>query len=461
MQINQENTGAATATIEIIIGKADYEPKVDKALKEYQRKAAMPGFRPGKVPFGMVRKMYGSAVLAEQINKLVSDSLNEYIYGNKIRLLGYPLPDAERTGQIDFEGGNDLHFFFEVGLAPEIDIDFSSLTENYIKVNADEKEIQKVVDNMLKEYPETTYPEDVAENDQLVLKVVQADADGNEVEEGIEKEVQLDLKKLNEDGKKSFIGKTDGAEFIVNFEQILGKEEATSLLELGEESEAIANSNFNVIITDIKREIPAELNEDFFNRMFPDAEITTEEEFKARIGQEIEKQFDQQSNYLFFNEVLEKLINETPIELPETFLKKWMVDNSDGKITMEQAEDDFKKYSKSIRFELIEGALKEKYPEELHVSQQEMRQHVMSYFMGQFMGQMELTKELEMSLSSTVDNILKNEKEASRIERQLTEQKMIKLFNEKVTKVEDIKTPEEFNKFIEERNKSQEDEINE
>lgn len=457
MQVLQQNADNGTATIEVILSKQDYEPRVEKALREYQRKAAMPGFRPGKVPFGMVKKMYGSSVTAEQINKMVSDSLNEYIFGNKIKLLGYPLPDAERTGQIDFENDQDLHFYFEVGLAPEIEIDFSSLTESYIKVKADEKEIQKVVENMLKEYPEITNPEEVSENDLLELKIVQADADGNEVEGGIENEVQLDLKKLNEEGKKFFVGKPDGAEFIVNFEQILGKEEAIALLHLGEEAEVLVGSNFNVVIIEIKREVPAELNEDFFNRMFPNAGITTEEDFKERIGQEIEKQFEQQSNYLFFNAVLEKLINETPMQLPEEFLKKWMVDNSEGKITAEQANEDFDKYYQSIRFELIEGALKEKFSEELLVTRQEMRQHVMSYFIGQFMGQMEITDELEQTMSTTVDNILKNEKEASRVERQLTEQKMVKLFSEKVTKVEEVMTPEQFNSFVEAKNKAEED----
>lgn len=457
MEVLQESTGKGTATIEVIISKQDLNPKVEKALKTYQRRASMPGFRPGKVPMGMVKKMYGSAVMAEELNNLVSESLNNYIFENKINLLGYPLPDTERSGQIDLESDEDLHFFFDIGLAPEIDVDLAQFTETYHLVKADDAEIQKVVDRMLDENPDTIHPETIEAGDMIDLRIVQADAEGNEVAEGLDKFVKLELKDAGEEAEKFFVGKPSGDEFVLNFEQLLGAEKAEQLLNLEEEQKDLLTSDFNVIIDDISREVPAELNPDFFNRMFPYSSIETEEEFRARIAEELERQLNQQSEMLFFNTVFDRLINETQIELPEEFLKKWLIDRNQGAMTEEQAVEDLEKHKKSIHFQLIEESLKLKYPNTIEVSNEEIRNFVKAYFFQQFGGQTDISKELDESLNGIVDNILKDENEVMRVERQLAEQKMIKLFNEKVTKVEETVTPDGLKEIIENYNKTQEE----
>lgn len=451
MQVSKEQTGEATATIEIKITKADYEPEVNKSLKEYQRKASIPGFRPGKVPFGLVKKMYGDALLADSVNKFVSNSLNDYIIENKIKIIGYPLPDLDRTGSIDFDTNDEFSFFFNIAMSPEFDINLEDISLTYPKVKASEEEIQNTIDKLLIDYPNTVYPDSLKAGDEVELRLVEADQDKNEIENGYSGKARFNVDEITDQNiKDAFLSSVLGAEFVVNLNEAFGGDEKViTLLNLNDEQHELASSNFNVVIDEIVSTELAELNEEFFKKIFPSDEINSEEDFRNRIGTEIEKQLEQQSDYFVYSLALKKVIEETPVNLPEEFMKRWIVDNSEGKLSAEEIESSYPDYEKSLRFQLIEEKLIGKYPE-LKVEEQEVRRFVLNYFFGSMPPDMEIDEDMENRLASTVDSILKNKKEEQRIISELRERKMIKLFKEKVSLTEQEMTPEEFKKLVSE-----------
>lgn len=447
MQVIKELKGDVSASIEVKISKTDFEPEVNKALKEYQRKASVPGFRPGKVPFGMVKKMYGNAILAEEVNKLVSETLNNYLKENEIRILGYPLADIDRTGLIDFDSDADKSFFFNVAIAPLLDIKLEEMEFSYPKVKADAAEVQKTVDRLLNDFPEITYPETFAKGDSIELRSTEVDAEGKEIEDGYQATVLLESDAIvDEESLNLFEGKELGSEFIFNFRKALQDDEKViKALRLSEENNHLIHNDFNVVIDELKRVAPAEVNESFFKRVFPADEIANEDDFRSRVAQEIEKQLDSQSDYFVYSVALKKLVEETPMQFDEEFLQKWIADSSNGEYSFEDIRDNYKDYEKTIRFQLIEEEMLRQYPE-LKVTKEEVRQHVASYFMGQM--QMEITPEMEGFFNTTIDSILKNKKEEDRIVRQLFENKMMHLFREKLKLVDKIVTPDEFKEMI-------------
>ncbi|MDP2237753.1 MAG: trigger factor family protein [Bacteroidales bacterium] len=449
MQVLKEQTSDSTATIEIKLVKADYEPEVNKALRDYQRKASVPGFRPGKVPFGMVKKMYGHSILADQVNKIVSDSLNNYIQDNEIRILGYPMADAERTGTFDFDKDEEFNFYFNVALAPEINIDLSEFNLTYPKITADPDEVQKTIDKLLADYPRTTYPESVEQQDALELRVSELNDEGVEVQDGYQTIVKLNVSDITgEDSKNDLLNKVLGSEFVLNLNKAIGDNDKTKkLLKLNDEQTQLLNADYNVIIDEIMRKEPSEMNEDFFNTIFPEQDVATEEDFRQRIKSEIEKQFDQQADYLVYSMGLKKILEETPISFPREFMMNWIVENANGKLSAKEVDENYDEYEKSMRFQLVEEYLIGKYPE-LKVESQEVRRFVMSYFFGQMPQDMEIDEQMEKSLSSTVDSILKNNDEKQRIIHQLRERKMVALFKSKLTLTEQAMSPEEFKNFV-------------
>lgn len=450
MQVHHEQSGKSQLTIEVKVNKADIENDVNKALRDYQRKVAMPGFRPGKVPFGMVKKMYGPSMMAEQMNKAVSTALNDYINDNNLKILGYPIADADRTGNIDFDNSSEFSFYFDAGLSPEIDINLSEMSIVYPKVRVSEEEIDTTIDKMREDYPSTIYPETVEAEDELELKLAEADEAGNEIAEGFESTIVLKLKEFSDtEIKEAFVGKTDGSEFVVNFAKYLSTEQIIKLLDLYDEVDAqgLSERNFNVVITMITRTQKSELNEEFFARVFQNEEVTTEADFRLRIGDEIQKHMDEQSKYLVYSIALKKIIDETVMELPHGFMKRWIMDNSEGAITTDDIEKNYSDYEKSLRFQLIEDHLTQKYPE-LHVDKNEVRMFVLQHFFGRMMGNIDqMDDQMKERMLQTVDSLLKNKKEEQQIVSQLRERKLVELFNKQLKLEEKEMTQDEFKEF--------------
>ncbi len=454
MNITHEPLSDLSAKIQIKVSKDDYEKEVDAELKKYQRQASMPGFRPGKVPFGMVKKMYGPSITGEKINQLVSDALNNYLVEQKMPVIGYPLPMQEATDIDAVKDNEDISLTFEVGFAPEINIDLSKIDVPLIDIKATDDDIQKTDNNIIDNNPEITSVDIVGENDRLEIKLVQANEAGEEVEGGFEKEVKLHLDQITDkESKEALIGKEAGSEFIFNLAKAMGSDEAViKFLQLGEDELEMAKSDFNLIIQDIVYEEKPALDEALFEKIFPGKEIKDEVTFKEHLKVDIETQFAQEHKRYFFGKAVDQLLEQVDLPLPVDFLKRWLIETSEGKLKMEELDKEFEsKYAKGIRWQLIEAELIKQNPK-LAVKEEEIRAHVKSYFFGS-MGLDIMDEEMGQRMDGIIDTMLKNKEETRRISNQLSETKLTDLFLDKMPRKTESMSYEAFVTKVNEEHK--------
>ena len=291
MNVTQESTGDLTAVVKIELVKEDYESQVITVLKDYQRKASMPGFRPGKVPMGLVKKMYGKAAIAEEVNKVISDSLHNYMTENDIKTLGHPLPNEDRQKMIDFDTQETFDFYFDIAIQPEVNIELSDkIKMDYIKIKVDDASIDKYIDDLRKKNGKPVNSEKSEEDDILRGKIVELDEDGKIKEGGIENETSFGIDLIKSKTiKKKFIGKGAGDKIIFN--PLKASENATEVASiLGIDSKAAEEikGDFEFIIETVTRFEPAEVNEEFYAGVFPGETFKEEKDFRDKLGKELE-----------------------------------------------------------------------------------------------------------------------------------------------------------------------------
>ena len=334
MNITQSTKGENLISIKISVEKADYQETVEKSLRQLRQRANVPGFRPGMVPMGMVKKMYGANAKMEALNTVVSDALNKHIADNKLDLIGYPLSDNEQQQPADLEKQDDIDFYFEAALRPEINVDYTNTMVDFYHIIPTDEEVDKVIEDLIERNPDTSHPETVGENDRLEMKVREAE-DGKEVEDGFQKDgvyIHMDQIK-DEECRKQLIGKEVGAEFIINLAKAFGSEEAVAKI-LGEE--APVDSDYNIIIDDAIRNEKPELNEDFFEKIFPKQDVKDLDTFKQKVKAEMEKQHEAETDPILFNKMIDELVAAVRFDLPDAFLKRWIVENSRGEVKAEE-----------------------------------------------------------------------------------------------------------------------------
>ena len=408
MEITRENTGELTATIKMVISPADHNESVTKILKDYQRKANVPGFRPGHVPFGMIKKLYGGAVFAEEVNKLVSGKLQQYIEDEKLDILGQPLPNTTLTPEFDWKEGQDIEFFFDLGLAPKFDFVLDDkIAVDFHVIKVDDTMIDKYVDDMRERFGNMINPEVAGEKDILFGEFVQLDAEGNALEAGIKhaSKVTIDLI-ADADVKGKLIGSKVGD--VVVFNPLKATDnalESSSMLGITKAEVEEMESDFSFTISEISTMSPAEMNEEFFDKVFPAAEIKTEEAFRNQVREESEKAFVADSDHLFAHHMQEELVKAVTLELPDEFMKRWLTESNEGKLTAEDIERDYSKYAESMKWQLIENKII--HEAGIEVGDQEIKDYVKDYYL-QGWRTMPLTDDLMERLESIADSFLKD-----------------------------------------------------
>ena len=452
MNTTQAQKGEQLISIKINVLKEDYEPQVKKELNKLQHKAQVPGFRPGMVPFGMIKKMYGAQATIEVLNTLVSETLNNYILENKLDLIGFPLSDPDHQQPVDFDKQDSLDFFFEAAIRPEIKVDYTKSKVDFAHIIADDAAIDKTIEEIVERNPEVSHPETIGENDVLELKVREAE-DGKELEDGFKKDyVLLDLKDIKtKTNKKKLVGKTTGAEFIINFATILGgQEKATKILG----NDAPADSDYNIIIDDIRHEEKPELNEEFFKKIFPSQELKDLDAFRASVKEEMEKQYTNETDRILFTKMIDALVDNTPFALPDEFLKRWIFENNQGKLSVEDIEKNYaENYSKGLRWQLIEDSIV-KENMDLAITDDEVKGFLRSQiFPGLDYNTME--DDMKARLDKIVDNYLKNEEQINNVKNQLADVKMTNFLKTKMSINYTDQTYDEFIKSLEAETKKE------
>ena len=349
MNITNESTGPLTALLKIEIEPADYTAAIEKQITDYKRKAKIPGFRPGHIPTGLIKKMYGKAILADEVNKLISDNLLNYIKEQKIQILGNPLPNPEKNSALDFDNQESFEFYFDLGLAPEfsVPVDEDLQIESYT-ITVDDAMVDKYIEDLHKRFP------------------------------------------------------------------IPG---------LHESEEPISG-------TDEHSVVPAEMNAEFYNRVYPGLELQTEEEFREHVRKETSLSLSGESENLLFSNITKALVKNTEMPLPDEFLKRWLHENNEGKYSPDEIEKNYPAFADSMKWQLIENKLIKE--NDLEVTDQDIRLYLGVYFFRQ-VNIDDADPETKKRFESIVESIMQNEEQVQRIHDQLSHEKLMSYFKSAMT----------------------------
>ncbi|WP_288206013.1 trigger factor [uncultured Parabacteroides sp.] len=361
MNVSLKNIDAVSGIVKLEIVKADYAEQVEKSLRNFRQKANVPGFRKGMVPMGMVKKMYGKHVLAEEVNKLVSDKLYNYIHESKLNILGEPMPNESEQQPINFDTQEDFEFCFDVAIAPEINIELSKNDKlPYYQVDIDEEMMGQQVDAYTSNFGTYDKVDEVEEKD--MVKGTVAELENGSPKEGgivVEDAVLMPAYMKDEAEKAKFVGAKVNSVIIFNPNKAYEGAEAeiASFLKVDKEVVAGITSDFSFEITEITRHKKAELNQDLFDKVFGEGVVNSEEEFKNKIKEALADQFTPQSDYKFLLDAREVLVQKAgELKFADDMLKRWLVAANEN-TTAEKVEEDFPKIIEDLKYQLIKENL--------------------------------------------------------------------------------------------------------
>lgn len=398
MEITQDKHSANQASIKIKLNEADYQPKVDAKLRDFAKKSNIKGFRPGKAPISMVKSMYGTSVLVEEINSILSESLNSYLKEQTFKILGDPLPQNQ-NGVIDWKSQKEFEFDYKIGFVESVDLTLDpKIKATKYSIKVDDKLINETLENLTSQYGNSTNPEVSEEGDRIYgdLKAKEGD---------FEKTVSLDLTKITKKLAGYFVGvkKEDVIEFDAKDVKKGQWEEAFGLSE--EESSALEGA-LTLTVKNINRTETAEMNQEFFDKIFGPDQVSSEEEFITKVRETLQANYDKESK-VFTEEELKKVLTEAAkVDLPETFLKEWLLIANDGKVTEEDVEKEFPIYSKQLTWSLISNEIATK--NEIRAEHEEVIEKTKQMVREQFAAS-GLGAQMEDSMDMFVDNYLKGE----------------------------------------------------
>ncbi len=357
MNIEQKNIDGVNATITLQIEKSDYQEKVDKTLRTYRQKANIPGFRPGNIPASLVKKMYGKAVLAEEINRLISEKLFGYIRENDIRILGEPLPNQTEQKEIDFDTQDSFEFVFDLGIAPEFDVELSKkVSAPYYDIQVDDKMIENAVKSYTGRFGSYDQVDDVQEDDVLKGELLELNANGKVNEEGIKvADAVLSPKYIKDEAQKAlFVGAAKEGVVVFNPQKAFENEtEISSMLKISKEQAKELTSDFQLTIKGITRFKEAELNQELFDKAFGEGVIKSEEEFKQKLTEEMKASLVVDSDYKLMIDAKDVLVKKLDgLEFPDTFLKRWLLANDENK-TEAIIDEQYPKMVEELKWHLI------------------------------------------------------------------------------------------------------------
>ena len=440
MKITREQREVGTSVLKVVVGEADYGEAVDKALREYKRKVNVPGFRPGMVPMGVVRKMYGKGVVAEQAYKLASNSVFEYLQKENIDYVGDVIP-SEEQGDFDFENNTEHEFMFEIGEAPKIELELTKddkLTYNKIKV---EKEIfEAYKDNYLRRYGRLVDVEKVEKDEALTVTL----DNGDMRIEG----AYLGLISMSDEERKPFEGKKVGDTMEIDVNEVYkSASQRASILQVKEDELESINPKFTAEITQIRQFANPELNEEFFKMAFPDGKITSEAELDKYLNDEVEMEMGREADYLFTIRVRNFLMEKAALQMPEAFIKRWLYTINEGKFSMEDIEKDFDAFLKMFTWNYIQKHFIQTY--ELTVSPEEIEAEAKEFAKAQF-AQYGMPSAPEEMLTNFAKQILENKEQAQKIYEKLYELKVVEYVKSKIKVTNKSVTSEEFAKLAQE-----------
>ncbi|MBN2349274.1 MAG: trigger factor [Bacteroidales bacterium] len=449
MNINRENIDELNAILRIKLTKEDYEDKVSSVLKDYRKKARIDGFRPGKVPFGLISKMYRKPILVEEINKIVSESITKYLIDEKLNILGDPLPHEENEKTIDWDNDTEFDFAFDLGIAPEFEFSISKKDKiPFYKIKIDEPLRNKYIDSYTSRFGSFVPADVTKDNEMLKAEIQQLDQDNQILEAGIKVEdasISIDMIK-DDKAKKKFIGLKVNDSLTVDIKKAFPNEtDLAAMLKVDKDNLKNINGNFLVTVRSISKYKKAEVNAELWDKLYGKDVVKSKEEFIQRIEEEIKVGIERDGDYKFRLDGKDILLKKFKKELPVEFLKRWIKATNKENITDEQLTEEFPHFEKDLKWQLIKDKIA--HDNEISVNEEELVAFAKEFAMMQFR-QYGLYDVPEENLVNYARELLKKDEERRRIYDKKMEDKVFEVIKNLV-KVDDKDiSSEKFNKMF-------------
>ncbi|MCE7058602.1 trigger factor [Dyadobacter sp. CY343] len=364
MEVLLEKSSPTLASLKVTLNKEDYQPKVDKTIKDYSKKVNLKGFRPGKVPSHVIQRMYGKSILVDEVNNLLSTAVSNYIRENKLQVVGDPVPDRDKAAEVNWDKATEFEFVYELGVASDFEVNLSELpaVKRYT-INVDDNELNKTLDSLRERFADSIHPE-VSEAGDMIFGELKQDSSE------FTTRTAIPTKQVKEEAVAKFIGVKKDDVITFDIQDTFSDESAIAHV-TGKKKEDIGtlSGDFVLTVEDITRQAPAEFNQEFFDKVLGPGQADSEEQFKEKVLEIIKGNYERETEALLRRDIEFALLDNISIDVPEEFLKDWLERSNEGKFTRDQIEEQFEDFKKSLKLSLIKNrvadreSVKVEYPE--------------------------------------------------------------------------------------------------
>lgn len=450
MNITKDNIDELNAVLSISLEKEDYAARVENVLKDYRKKARIDGFRPGKVPFGLINKMYKKPVLVEEVNKIISESITKYLVDEKLNILGEPIPHEGDQKSIDWDNDTQFEFKFDLGFVPEFELKISARDKvPYYLIKADDALIDKYIESYTQRFGEFISVNEITEKEMLKCELKQLDQQDNIDNEGIQvEEATLSVEMIKDKGiKKSVLAAKKGDTLNIDLKTAYPSDaEIAGILKIDKEKVADMNAKFSVLINDITRFRNAEINQELFDKVFGAGVISEEKQFRERIKEEAKKGMLQDSDYRFTIDAKDMLLKKFKSDLPNEFLKRWLLLINEGKYSRDQIDEEFEKFEEDLKWQLIKDKILTE--NELQITDEDMMAGAKDIARMQF-SQYGMNNVPDEHLDEFARKMLEREDDRKNVISRVNEVKVMRFVRNTVKVDEKEVSSEKFNKLFE------------
>jgi trigger factor len=364
MEVLLEKNSPTLASLKVTLTKEDYQPKVDKVIKDYSKKANLKGFRPGKVPSHVIQRMYGKSILVDEVNNLLSTAVSNYIRENKLQVVGDPVPDREKAAEVNWDSPSQFEFSYDLGVATDFEVNLAELpaVKRYT-INVDDKELTKTIDSLRERFAESLHPEVSELGDMIFGELKQESSE-------FTTRTAIPTKQVKEDSLSKFIGVKKDDVIVFDIQNTFNDEAAIAhVTGKKKEDTAALSGDYTLIVEDVTRSAPGELNQELFDKVLGAGQVENEEQFNEKVLEIIKGNYERETEALLRRDIENALLESIAIEVPADFLKDWLERTNEGKFTREQIEEQFEDFQKSLKLSLIKNKIADKesvkveYPE--------------------------------------------------------------------------------------------------
>ena len=424
MNIEREETGTLTATLKLKLLPEDYAPGVEKALKEQRKSAVLPGFRPGQVPMSIIKKKVGRAILVNEVDRLIDANLKDYIQTNAIKVLGQPLPKKEEIAANNWDEPGEFTFAYELGMAPAVEIELNDkIGVAYPVVDVNDELVQKEIDDMQRRFGSVEDTEVSEESDLLLGDMIELNADGTIKEGGLMNSATMSLEFIKDDTtRRSLVGKSKGDEVVLDPHKVSRDHEDLARM-LGVEHEQVhaITSQFMFRIAEVKRMARVPVDQALFDRVYGKDAVTDEASFREKVREGLGNMFKRDSDRIYQRMVMKKLYEKSQVDLPDSFLKRWIQETSKEPLTLEKIEADYGNYADGLKRQLVQDTVIEKYG--LEAKGEEMDAFAERYVTDQFL-QYGMPEPDGEQLQQMAARVLGDREQVMRMRNSIVEQKL-------------------------------------